>query len=350
MPPETRYGSPARQTELQRRLLELTAQVTGAERTATVDVLPFGGHTAVINWTVENIVPLDAVAKPSAAMRAVSASYFDVLSIPTLQGRQFDAADEKADANVVVVNDAFVQRFVPDGRVVGRRIKRGELNSPRPWVTVVGVVGSVRSAGLSVEPQPEVFVPYVTGGTSSIVNLLVRTKLPTRALASSMLEAIHRVDPELAPTTVTDMKEVVGRAVGQPLFYARLFAVLAFIALLLSVVGVYGVAVLGVSARSDEIAIRSCLGAQSGDIVRLILRETAIAVGCAVLLGAAGSWFVQKRMAAFVYGVESTDWIVIAVSALVISSLAMAAVYGAVRRVVVLRPIDLLKHGAGAFA
>ncbi len=258
-----------------------------------------------------------------------------MLSIPTAQGRPFEAADEKADAGVVVVNDAFVQKFIPDGRVVGRRIKRGELNSPRPWVTVVGVVGSVRSAGLSVDPQPEVFVPYVTGGTSSMVNLLVRTKLPTRALASPVLEAIHRVDPELAPTTVTDMKEVVGRAVGQPLFYARLFGVLAFIALLLSVVGVYGVAVLGVAARSEEIAIRSCLGAQSGDIVRLILRETAIAVGCAVLLGAAGSWFVQNRMAAFVYGVESMDWIVIAVSALVIASLAMAAVYGAVRRVVV---------------
>jgi ABC-type antimicrobial peptide transport system permease subunit len=203
---------------------------------------------------------------------------------------------------------------------------------------------------LSVEPQPEVFVPYVTGGTSVIVNLLVRTKLPTRALAPPILEAIHRVDPELAPTTVTDMKEVVGRAVGQPLFYARLFAVLAFIALLLSVVGVYGVAVLNVSARTDELAIRSCLGAQSGDIVRLILRETAIAVGCAVVLGGAGSWFVQKRMAAFVYGVASTDWIVIAISALAIASLAMVVVYGAVRRVVVLRPIDLLKHGAGAFA
>jgi ABC-type antimicrobial peptide transport system permease subunit len=118
----------------------------------------------------------------------------------------------------------------------------------------------------------------------------------------------------------------------------------------LGLVGVYGIAVLGVSARSNEIAIRSCLGAQPGDIVRLILRETAMAIGPAVAAGGLVAWMLQKRVAAFVYGVESTDWMVIAVSALVLSVLALGAVYLAIRRVVDLRPMDLLKHGTGALA
>lgn len=350
MPPESRYGTRSALVGLERRLLERTTAVPGAERVATVDVVPFGGHTSVINWSVENHVPKDAVSRPRAALRAVSASYFDVLSIPTVEGRPFAFADEDADRNVMVVNDAFVRTFIPDGRAIGRRIKRGEPDSRHPWMTVVGVVGAVRSAGLTLEPQPEVFVPYVKEGTSSIVYLLVKTRMPPQTLTRSITDAIHRVDAQLAPTTVTDMRELVARTVGQPYFYARVFGVLAAVALLLSLAGVYGVAILGVSARSDEIAIRSCLGAQPGDIVRLILRETGINVACAVAAGAVGAWLVQRRIAAFVYGLESVDWSAIGLSAVVFAVLAIAIVYVATRRVLVLRPLDLFKNGAGALA
>ena len=97
----------------------------------------------------------------------MSASYFDVLSIPALDGRQFVSSDEAADANVAIVNEAFVRRYLPGETVIGRRIKRGEANSPTPWMTVIGVVGSVRSAGLGLDPEPEVFVPYVKDGDAS---------------------------------------------------------------------------------------------------------------------------------------------------------------------------------------
>jgi ABC-type antimicrobial peptide transport system permease subunit len=179
----------------------------------------------------------------------------------------------------------------------------------------------------------------------------VKTTAPPTALAPVVAERIHRADPALAPTTITDMTELVARAVGQPFFYARLFGVLGCVAFLLSLAGVYGVAVLSISARSNEIAIRSCLGAQRADIVRLVLlRETGVAVCAAVLAGALGALILQKRVAAFVYGVESTDWVVIAASASLLSALALGTVYMAIRRVLTLRPIDVLKHGAGALA
>jgi predicted permease len=346
--PESRYGTPARRADFQRSLLENVAGMPGTSA-ATVDWLPFGGSTLVINFTVENHVPVDATGKPLAALRAVSASYFDVFSIPTVDGRRFAADDEKPEANVVVVNDAFVRRFMPGGPAVGRRIKRGERTSTRPWMTVVGVVGSVRGAGLGVEPQPEVFIPYVKGARD-VVSLIVKSSLPVRALAPAIGERIHRVDATLAPTTTTEMTELVARAVGQPYFYARLFGFLAVVASLLSLVGVYSVAALGVSARSNEIAIRSCLGAQPGDIVRLVLWETGIAVGSASAAGALGAWVLQQQMGAFVYGVASTDWMVIAASAVVLSALALGSVYIAVRRVNHVQPMILLRNGAGALA
>jgi ABC-type antimicrobial peptide transport system permease subunit len=178
----------------------------------------------------------------------------------------------------------------------------------------------------------------------------VKAAAPARAIAPAVIDRIHRIDAELSPSTIDDMTELVATASGQPFFYARLFGLLAGVASLLSLVGVYSVAALGVSARSNEIAIRSCLGAQPNDIVRLVLRETGIAVCSAVVIGTLGAWMLQRRMAAFVYGVESTDWTVIAVSALLLSAFALGAVYIAVRRVSEMRPLDLMKNGAGAFA
>ena len=350
MLPDSRYGSPARRIEFQRRLLELVADVPGRQAAAAVDYLPFAGATAMINFTIEHHVAADATARPRAALRAVTASYFDVLSIPAIDGRRFIPGDEGAEAGVAIVNDAFVRRYAAGQTALGRRIKRGEANSQALWMTIVGVVGSARGAGLGVDPQPEVFIPYVKGGTRSTLSLIIKAPVPPRALAPAIVDRLHRADPALSPTTITDMGELVARAVGQPVFYARLFGVLAGVAVVLSLAGIYGVAVLGVSARSTEIAIRRCLGAQPGDIVRLVLRETAIAVGPAVAAGAWGAWILQRRMAAFVYGVASTDWLVITASALALSALALGAVYVSVRKTSTLRPMELLRRGTGALA
>ena len=350
MLPDARYGTPVRRADFARRMVDAMAAVPGGSAAAVVDYVPFGGITALSTITIENHVVLDAAARPRAALRAISPAYFDALSIPLIDGRRFTLADDGGDARAAIVNDAFARRYLPEEPVIGVRIKPGGPKSAAPWMTIVGIAGSVRDAGLGVEPQPEVFVPYARAPVPSTLTLIVRSVAPLQAVAPAVVQRIHRVDAELSPATITDMRELVARATGQPFFYARLFGVLATVAFLLSLTGVYGVAVLGVSARSHEIAIRSCLGAQRGDIIRLVLRETAAAVGCAVAAGAVGAFVLQNRMAAFVYGVGSTDWTVVAGSALVLSALAVGSVYVAARRVVVLRPLDLLKHGAGALA
>jgi putative ABC transport system permease protein len=350
MLPDSRYGTSERRVEFERRVLQSAADLPGARSVAAVDFLPFSGSAAIVNFTVENQVVPEPAARPRAALRSVSAGYFEVLSVPAVDGRPFISTDDVAGSSVAIVNDAFVRQYLRTETVLGRRIKRGAVSSAAPWLTIVGVVGAVRGAGLNLDPQPEVFIPYAKGGSPSILSLIVRSDVPARVLAPSVVERIHAIDPSLSPASFTNMTELVGQASGQPFFYARLFGVLGGTALILSLAGVYGIAVLGVSGRSSEIAIRSCLGAQPADIVRLILRETAAAVAPAMSIGALGAWVLQRRMAAFVYGVESTDWMVIAASAVVLSVLSMGAVYTAVRRVVRMRPMDLLKRGSGALA
>jgi hypothetical protein len=336
--------------EFQRRLLEQVAGVPGSQDSATVDYLPFDGSMSIVNFTIERHQAPDATTKPRAALRAVSASYFDVLSIPHVDGRGFTAGDETPEASVVIVNDAFARRYLTGEPAIGRRMKRGDVNSRSPWMTIVGVVGSVRSAGLGMEPQPEAFVPYVKAGRRSALSLIVKTTQPFSSIAATVRQRILSADPALSVPKATQMTELVDRSVSQPYFYARVFGVLGVAALILSIAGVYGIAALGVSARSTEIAIRSCLGAQRGDIVLLILRETGMAVSAAVMTGAFGAVILQRRLAAFVYGVESTDWLVIATSAAVLSVMALGAVYLAMRRVLELRPADLLVRRVGALA
>ena len=350
MLPDTRYGAPPQRIEFQRRLLEEVGDSPGRPA-AVVDQLPFGGETAISNLTIESHVVADQTVAPRAPVRAISASYFRVLSIPAVAGRVFERQDGAEAASTAIVNEAFARRFLPGENIVGRRIKRGPINSLAPWLTVIGVVGSSRSAGLAIEPQPEVFVPYVKSGTASSVRLILKSAAPLREIASTMRQCIRRVDADLSPATVTDMSELVALAVGQPYFYARLFGVLAAMALFLSLGGLYSIVALAVSARSREIAIRCCLGAQRGDIVRLVLGEAAISVGIGIALGGLGAVAVQRRLAALVYGVESTDSVVtIAGSAVLLSALALVAVYVAIRRVPDARPMELLRNGAGALA
>ena len=348
--PDTRYSSPAARVNFQRRLLEHVTGLPDSRASATVDYLPFGGSSSIVNFTIERHQPSDPTVKPRAALRAISASYFDVLSIPRLQGRGFAVADEAPDRQVVIVNEAFARRYLPGATVIGRRMKRGEANSQTPWMTIVGVVGSVHSAGLSLEPQPEAFIPYVKGGRQAAVSLILKGTQPPKAIAGAVRERILRTDPALPVPNVTEMSELVDRTLSQPYFYARMFGVLGLAALILSLAGVYGIAAVGISARSPEIAIRSCLGAQRRDIVLLILRETATAASAAVVVGAFGALILQRRMAALVYGVQSIDWWVIAGCAALMVVMALGVVYMAIRQVLHLRPMDLLKHGAGALA
>jgi putative ABC transport system permease protein len=156
-------------------------------------------------------------------------------------------------------------------------------------------------------------------------------------------QRLHSVDPALSPTAVTTEAELVSRGLGRPLFYARLFGVLAVAALALGLIGVYGVAVLSISARSSELLLRICLGAQRGDILRLVFGDASIAIAAAAIAGSLGAIALQQWMAGIVFGVQSIDWTVTASAVGIMSLCAFGAVYLAVRRVMDLVPADALK-------
>jgi hypothetical protein len=314
-----------------------------ANRAAFVDQVPFGDNNFVFSLTLENRATIDERLRPRAAIRSVSSAYFNVFSIPLLDGRVFRATEDADLSNVAVVNDAFVRTYFSGERIVGHRLKRGNALAVAPWMTVVGVVGSVRSAGLGLGPEPEVFVPYNQSASRYLLNLLVKTSSPQGGVVLAIGQRLHAVDSALSPTAVTTERELVSRGLGRPLFYARLFGVLAVAAFALGLIGVYGVAVLSISARTSELLLRICLGAQRGDILRLVFGDAAIAIVAAAVAGSLGAIALQQWMAGIVFGVQSIDWAITASAVAVMSLFAFAAVYLAARRVMDLVPADALK-------
>ena len=254
-----------------------------ANKAAFVDQVPFGDNNFVFSLTLENRATIDERLRPRAAIRSVSSAYFNVFSIPLLDGRVFRATEDADLTNVAVVNDAFVRTYFSGERIVGHRLKRGNALAAAPWMTVVGVVGSVRSAGLGLGPEPEVFVPYNQSASRYLLNLLVKTSSPQGGVVLAIGQRLHAVDSALSPAAVTTERELVSRGLGRPLFYARLFGVLALAALALGLIGVYGGAVLSISARSSELLLRICLGAQRGDILRLVFGDAAVAIVAAAV-------------------------------------------------------------------
>ncbi len=332
MLPQSRYDTPARRIEFQQRLLHEIESGGQPITTATTDFFPFGDDTFLSNVTVEGRVPKDVYDEPKAFSRAVSPGYTQVLGIPLISGRFFENHDDvRQPPPIAVVSDAFVRRY-GDGRdsgsIIGHRIKVNAVD-PALWLTIVGVIGSTHGAGLNLPAQPEVLVPYGLRGKRANVALLVYS--PQQPPLNTVNGALQRVDPQLKPT-VTAMEDQVSNSMGRSRLYSRVFGVLAAIALILGLSGIYGAQSLLVSRRSRDIGVRLCLGAETDQVIRTLLTRFVYTGLIGIILGIAGAAYAERQLAEVLYGIDAPDWLTIGGSALLVIALGVAATYLPARR------------------
>jgi len=318
MLPPARYDSVRRRVEFQRNLLDAEERVS--HRAAVVDFLPFTENTLIGNFTIEgaDVVTDAELERPRAAVRAVSGSYFSVFAVPLITGRVFDSRDDAGSPRVAVVNDAFVARFSRGRALIGMRIKRGGPASTEPWALVVGVVGSTRGAGLQLEVQPEVFVPYQQAGNRTTMYLLVRTQQPPRQVVSDVRRQVQSIDAGVTPVSVRRMDDMVAASIGRPRLFSQVFSGLAVLAIVLGCIGLYGSQALAISQRSTEIGVRLSLGATAWTIANRFLMRTLRVIGAGIAVGAAAAIIVHREMETQFFGFSSPDWISIAASGLVV--------------------------------
>jgi predicted permease len=226
--------------------------------------------------------------------------YFRTMGIPLLQGE-----DVTWSGRDLVVNEALAKRFWPGESAIGKRIGFGRDSVGLP---IVGVVANHRNRGLSEEPVPMIYMGYA--GAVNIVRtmtVVVRGRGSTETFVSAMKAALREVDPTVPLYTVQTVTEMVDESIAQPRLNTTMLTLFAGVALVLAVLGIYGVVSYSVTQRSQELGVRMALGAQRGDVVRMVLREGVLLAGGGALIGLAGAFAGTTVIRGWLYGIERND-------------------------------------------
>jgi predicted permease len=306
-----RVGFPAQYTDtaMERRffaeLRDRLAGLPGARSAAIVSSLPGVGSNGG-SFEVDGIAyPTDRDV-PNSRWYAVSDGFFETFGIPIARGRAITASDRGESAPVAVVNRAFADRFFPGKDPVGQRIRQGGRTSTLPWMTIVGIVGSTYTGDPEEPRSPAYFTP-LSQHHSNFASLAVRTAGPPMAITSQVRQAVAALNPDIPLYWVYSMEEAIAR----PTWYIRVFGVVfmifGFIALFLAAIGLYAVMSFSVNRRIREVGIRMALGAQAGDMVRLILRQGAWQLLAGMILGLGLAAGVEQLTRVILFDVQPRD-------------------------------------------
>jgi putative ABC transport system permease protein len=295
LPFET-YQKPAQRGAFYKQVLERIQSAPGVEAVSAVSRIPLtqGGNSGTISGENSAVGPSDLPVE--AEWRWVAPDYFTAIGTTLLAGRTFTDADAEGAPLVAVVDESFAQRYYPNEDPVGKRIKRGKLDSTRPWMTIAGVVRHVQSRGLDATSGVQVYFPFYQDPTAYNMSLVIRTSAADpRSLSGTVRAAIQSLDKNQPVFDVFTLRQIVGDSMAQRRFSMLLMGIFAAVALALAAVGIYGVLSYSVAQRTHEIGIRVALGAQTSDVLKLIIGEgmRLTSIGVAIGLGAA---FALKRL------------------------------------------------------
>jgi putative ABC transport system permease protein len=250
-------------------------------------------------------------AAPHAELRTANPEYFRAAGIPLLRGRPFAATDGPGSAKVVIVNQTLVERLFPNEDPVGRRIAwTGDILRFTPisgdWRTIVGVAGNTRDGGLDAEPRAVVFMPFtqmlaIGGG------LVIRADSNVAALAPAATRIVRRIAPTALIENVMTVTQIKDQSVSPRRLNAALVSSFGILAVIIAAVGIAGVLAFSVSARTNEIGIRMSLGADSGRVQRMILREGGVLLAIGLALGVAGAFFAARVIQGLLFEVAPHD-------------------------------------------
>jgi putative ABC transport system permease protein len=313
-------------------------------RSAGLNVsLPPNRLSMTDNFTIEGQTLPPNTSAPLGPLLFANESYFTTLGVPLLRGRFFDTRDRQGAPGVVIINETLAKRFFAEGDPIGKRLKDGGPERPNnPWMTIVGVVGDVPYGGLDAAPEPAFYLPF-RQNRSSGQYVVVRTTVDPQSIAPSVRSAVAALDPDLPISNVKTMDTMIAESVGPPRFRTLLVAVFAAVGLLLAAIGIYGVMAYAVSERTHELGVRVALGANRGDVFRLVLVEAAALAGTGVAIGIAGALATTRLMSTLLFGVTPTDASTFAAISAFLVATALFASYVPARRATRVDPMTALR-------
>jgi putative ABC transport system permease protein len=341
--PEVRYSS-EKQARFYRDLANRLRGLPGVQSASAALPLPLSGDRFGISFQIDGrpVAPKD---EPSADVFMTELDYFRTMGIPLLKGRDFDQRDDHKSAPVVIISDTFAQQFFPGEDPIGKRIKPGLStweNDKSQMREIIGVVSDIRNRALNTEPKPVYYLPQSQVPFSELA-MVVKTSNDPRALISSATREVQAMDSDLPVFSVKTMDEYVSSSVAAPRFNTTLLAIFAIVALLLTVIGLYGVMSYSVAQRTNEIGIRMALGAQTRDVLGLVVKDGVKMVAIGLLLGMGGALALTRLLETLLFGVTTRDPMTFLFIAALLSLVAMLACYIPAWRATRVDPLEALR-------
>jgi putative ABC transport system permease protein len=321
--------------------LQRLEALPGVEAAGKTSELPFSGDQFDNAFTIEGRPPLGPGEELHANLRLVSHNYLKAMSIPLRRGRGLTEQDAKGQP-VVVINEAMARQFWPNEDPLGKRltIELGDDEKPRE---IVGIVGDIRHYALDVEPKPEMYVANLPA-PQTIMTVVVRSKGDLQGLASAVRREILAIDKDQPVYNVKPMAQLVNESVAGQRFSMALLGFLAGVALLLAVVGIYGVIAYWVTQRTHEIGVRMAIGAQPRDILRLVVGQGMTLALIGVGVGLVAAYALTRLLATQLYQVSSTDLVTFVGTPLLLASVALVASLIPARRATRVDPLAALRY------
>jgi predicted permease len=346
--PFTRYDRPATIRFFTQAIGRLSA-LPGVLSAGATTVLPLRGNNNSRYFSLEGRrgdTPHDYTIGDH---RLVSEQYFSTLGVPIVGGRALDGADFRPGAApVAVVNQAFARRFLAGADPVGRRLKMGETtDGPAPWMTIVGVVGDIRHSSLEREGRAELYRPFTQTTNSEnerTMTIVLRTAQAPDSLTAAARQVVRSLDPDQPIANVETMEQLLATSLGPRRFSLVLVEVFAVTALVLTVIGVYGVVSYGVEQDARAIGVRLALGARASDILALVIGPGLAWTGAGIAMGVGAALLVSRAMAGMLFGVAPTDPVSFASVSAVVLIVALGACYLPARRATKVDPVVTLRN------
>ncbi|MCW5556500.1 MAG: ABC transporter permease [Verrucomicrobiae bacterium] len=331
-----KYSTSQQRRQFQQEILERTRSLSGVQNAGVISALPFSDARAFSSFSVEGRAESDEIL--FAGFRSVGGDYFRALRIPLLQGREFDTRDREESLPVTVINEAMARKYWPQTSPIGQRVKAGA----GPWTEIVGVVGSIRHDSMEKAPEPEMFFPFAQSSGARI-NLVIRTGSDPAFLAASIRDAVTSLDREQPVFGIQTMRQRLSESVAEPRWRVLLLGTFAGLALVLALVGIYGVISCSVAQRTQEIGIRMALGAQGRDVLALVLGHGFRLTLIGLVLGLGGAVALTRFLAGLLYQVKPTDAFTFGIVLLLLPMAALLACYFPARRATQVAPMAALR-------
>ncbi len=268
--------------------------------------------------------------------------YFSALGIPLVAGRYFTAADREGAPKTVIINHAMAERYMPGELAVGRRMTFADEPKDKDWMTIVGVIGDVKDRPDSPGAEPGFWMPEASAAMPDM-SVVIRAGGNAELLADALRNQVHQLDPSLAVADLKVMDRIVGASVATPRFTFMLVGVFAGLAIVLAAIGTYGVIAYSVGQRTTEFGLRMALGAQQGNVLRLVLSQAVKLAAAGTAIGLVVSLLLARVLKTLIFQVSPTDPTIYSAVVLIVMSVAFLACYIPARRATQADPIHALR-------